>query len=81
MNLEAFIAELIEKHRSWPGCDFDGGELDAMLVKYGLCIRRSASKREAEAWRKKGFLVCAGDDLIVDSDELAALRARVREAA
>lgn len=78
MNLEAFIAELVDDYRLHGCMDIDGGDFQEMLIKHGLCVERPATVEEAgEAWCQD-YDIKAGDTIVADCPELAALRRRER---
>ena len=78
MNLEAFAVELTEKWR--PECmDVDGCDLQEMLAKHGIIIKRPATEADCQEEWAQEWGIEVGDPIFVDSPEFIEVKARAEK--
>lgn len=79
MDIEGFIAWIVEDARDHGWSDIDGGSLYEALVRHGLCVERAITAEEAKEDWALDYDLREGDEGCFDSPELSALRQRVRD--
>lgn len=79
MGLEAFVFDLLTLYRRHDCMDIDGGDMHELLVKHHLMVERRATEDDLENEWLREYGVEPGDIILVDADELTALRSQLEQ--
>ena len=69
LNKDGFIAALLDLHGTNDWQDIDGGDMDALYVKFGFVVERPATSHDVETEAAHEWRTKIGDPFRVWSDD------------